>query len=217
MFENINFDLIKTTITIIVLIIAVVGHEIAHGFIAYKFGDFTAKNLGRLSINPIRHIDLLGTIIVPTLMYIGTGVTFGWAKPVPVNMAVVVRNGGWLAAIGVALAGIAYNFILFLVSFLLVKFAPIEIMGDIGIKFIFTFMIINFILALFNLYPIAPLDGSKALEYALRIFRLNSLANILESTQKYGFIIIAVIIISPLKEYFFMPLRYMIDILKFMI
>ncbi|MGP1485061.1 MAG: site-2 protease family protein [Campylobacter sp.] len=218
MLENIgNINIIQTAIIVTTLVISVVGHEIAHGWIAYKFGDLTAKNLGRLSPNPLRHIDPLGTMIVPTLMYLSTGVTFGWAKPVPVMMTKVVQNGGWLAAIGVALAGIGYNLMLFLASFLLVKFAPIELLDGIGIEFIFTFMMINFILALFNLYPIAPLDGSKTLEYTLRIFRLNTLANMLESTQKYGFIIIAVIIISPLKEYFFAPLRYAIDVVKFMI
>ena len=84
------------TIVLIILsvIIAVVGHEIMHGYIAYKNGDLTAKNSGRLSINPIVHIDLVGTIIVPIVLYLSSGFMFGWAKPVPVRMGIVIRNGG---------------------------------------------------------------------------------------------------------------------------
>ena len=75
-----NFDPIKVATIVLSLVIVIVGHEIAHGYVAYKFGDNTAKNLGRLSINPIKHIDLVGTIIVPLVLYLSTGMMFGWAN-----------------------------------------------------------------------------------------------------------------------------------------
>ena len=113
-----NFDPIKVATIVISLIIAIVGH----GYVAYKFGDNTAKSLGRLSINPIKHIDLVGTIIVPLVLYLSTGMIFGWAKPVPVNTYTVVRNGGYKAAIYVSLAGICYNIILGVLSLFVLNF-----------------------------------------------------------------------------------------------
>ena len=206
-----SIDFAQVTILVAVLVISVVGHEIAHGYAAFKFGDLTAKNLGRLSINPIKHVDPLGTIVVPALMYLSTGVTFGWAKPVPINLRTVLYNGGYKAAIVVALAGIAYNLALFALAFCAFKFMGFD--GAVA-EFVFMLAAVNLVLALFNLYPIPPLDGSKALEYLLRIFGLHGAANRLNSMQRYGFIALVIIVISPLKDYFFEPIRYAVAITR---
>jgi peptidase M50 len=195
-----NFDPIKVATIVLSLIIAIVGHEIAHGYVAYKFGDNTAKNLGRLSINPIKHIDPVGTIIVPLVLYLSTGMMFGWAKPVPVNTYTVVRNGGYKAAIYVSLAGICYNVILGILSlFVLKALLNIETF-EILLQFLFTLALLNLMLAIFNLYPIPPLDGFHAL------------AEKLESISRYGFVILIIILVSPLKDTIFYPTRYVLDI-----
>ncbi|WP_169754491.1 site-2 protease family protein [Campylobacter curvus] len=209
-----DFDATKILIIAASLVIAIVGHEIAHGFVAYKFGDTTAKNLDRLSINPIRHIDPLGTIVIPSVMYMATGLMFGWAKPVPVNMNTVIKNGGYKGAIAVALAGILYNLILTALTFLAFKFVKIAMPSEISMQFLYTLLALNLILAVFNLYPIPPLDGSKALEYILRILGLGALADRFAGLQRYGFIALVIILVSPFKEQFFYPVGYALDLMN---
>ena len=209
-----NIDLAQVAILVAVLVISVVGHEIAHGYAAYRYGDLTAKNLGRLSVNPIKHVDPLGTIVVPALMYLSAGVTFGWAKPVPINLRTVLYNGGYKAAIVVALAGIAYNLAIFALAFCALKFIGFGFFDSSVAEFVFMLAAVNLVLALFNLYPIPPLDGSKALEYLLRIFGLHGAANRLNGMQRYGFIALVIILISPLKDYFFEPIRYAVAIMR---
>ncbi|WP_169942482.1 site-2 protease family protein [Campylobacter sp. RM15925] len=209
-----NIDIVEIATLVVALTIAIVGHEIAHGFVAYKFGDETAKNQNRLSINPIRHVDPLGTIIVPALLYLSTGFVIGWAKPVPVNTYTVIRNGGYKAAILVSLAGIIYNFILAILAFFAIKsgFVP-----SILIQFFFMLMAVNLILGMFNLYPIPPLDGSKALEYLFRMLNLQSVANLLSSAQKYGMIVLVIIVISPISQQVFYPIRYVFALFRYML
>ena len=112
-----SIDWIELVAAIAALLVAIIGHEIMHGWVAHKYGDNTAKDAGRLSINPISHIDPIGSILVPASMYfipmllgMGGGFLFGWAKPVPVNTQTVINNGGYNAAMQVSLAGIVYNF-----------------------------------------------------------------------------------------------------------
>jgi len=108
-----EIEILKIVASIIALAVAIIGHEIMHGWVAYKYGDNTAKSQGRLSINPIVHIDPVGTILIPAMLYfMHAPFLFGWAKPVPVNIATVIRRGGLNAAIAVALAGITYNLVL---------------------------------------------------------------------------------------------------------
>ncbi|MEN8304145.1 MAG: site-2 protease family protein, partial [Campylobacterota bacterium] len=114
-----SIDLLKILAAVLALAVAIIGHEIMHGWVAYMYGDSTAKNSGRLSINPLVHVDLVGTIIVPATMYFlpillggESGFLFGWAKPVPINTATVIGRGGYNAAMQVDLAGIVYNFTL---------------------------------------------------------------------------------------------------------
>ena len=141
--------------------------------------------------------------------------TFGLSKPVPINLRTVLYNGGYKAAIVVALAGIAYNLALFALAFCAFKLIGFEGFFDSSVaEFVFMLAAVNLVLALFNLYPIPPLDGSKALEYLLRIFGLHGAANRLNDMQRYGFIALVIIVISPLKDYFFEPIRYAVAIIR---
>lgn len=197
------------------LIIAIVGHEVMHGKVAYKYGDDTAKNQGRLSLNPLIHIDPIGTIVVPLALYFSTGFVFGWAKPVPVFMRTVIRNGGWGAAIHVSLAGIAYNFILALVAAAILSSldTPSGYFGVFIYAFLQYLVIINVILGIFNLYPIPPLDGSHAISYAATWAGYPKIMHIMDKWGRYGFVILVVIIISPLSNYVFAPMRSIIQLL----
>ncbi len=180
----------RIVVWILPVIFAITVHEVAHGWVAKKYGDNTAANLGRLTLNPFKHMDLIGTIILPGLLLItGTGFIFGWAKPVPVdssnfknprkNMAIVALAGpmsnlfmaiGWalIARIGVTL-GVDNETIAM----------PLIYSGIAGIS-------INLILMLLNLLPIPPLDGSRILSGMLPSYwawQFNKL-------ERFGFIIL---------------------------
>ncbi|NOX15476.1 MAG: site-2 protease family protein, partial [Epsilonproteobacteria bacterium] len=163
-----NKEIISISAKIIALMIAIIGHEIMHGYVAYKYGDNTAKNAGRLSINPIKHVDLVGTIILPAVLFFSHApFLFGWAKPVPINMRTVMQNGGYKAAIFVSLAGIAYNFSLAIIFTIMFSFLnePTSYFGLFFLYLVIQTIIYNVVLGVFNLYPIPPLDGSHALAY----------------------------------------------------
>lgn len=159
--------------------VAIVIHECAHGWVAYKLGDPTAKEAGRLTLNPLAHIDLMGTIIFPLLLILmRSPFLFAWAKPVPVDFR-RLRNPK-RDMIWVGLAGPASNFaIAFLLAILLqlnLFFAPLLLGG----------IFINLILAVFNLIPIPPLDGSRILMGILPY----SLARNFAQLERYGFLIL---------------------------
>ncbi|MFV0480758.1 MAG: site-2 protease family protein [Campylobacteraceae bacterium] len=203
-----NIEIVNVTFLIVCLIIAIVGHEYMHGKVANYYGDDTAKNLGRLSINPIKHIDPFGTIIVPLLLYFTTGFVFGWAKPVPINTRTVLENGGLKGAVLVSLAGIIYNFLIAMIAFVIFK--------DMGASLLKLFLLqlffINIFLGLFNLYPFPPLDGSRALAYILAGLGFIKAANFLLSQDKIFMVILIVVLISPLSKYFFMPIMYVLNL-----
>ena len=145
------------------VLIALMIHEVAHGFMAWKLGDPTAKNFGRLSLNPIHHLDPIGTLM---LLLMG----FGWAKPVPVNTSNFKKPRRDMAL--TALAGPLSNFLLALIGALLwglvVKLTPADSIGEMNVWYVLElglwyFMSINVGLGLFNLIPIPPLDGSNIL------------------------------------------------------
>ncbi|MCR4941949.1 MAG: site-2 protease family protein [Campylobacter sp.] len=200
-----NIDVLKIFSLILALIVAIVGHEFMHGWVAYKFGDDTAKNLGRLSINPIRHIDPIGTFIVPFALYISTGFVFGWAKPVPVNMRTVIENGGYKGGIFVALAGIFYNVFIAILSLFLIKNFGMGFGDEVNevLKMLF---IVNLFLGLFNLYPLPPLDGFKALGYLLCVLNLTPIAAKMFKYEKYGLVVLIILLISPLSSIVFTPI-----------
>lgn len=156
-----------TTILAIILnfipiMLAIVLHEIAHGYAALKLGDNTAKRFGRLSLNPIKHIDLFGTIILPALLYASNvGFIFGWARPVPVNYAKINTRKNMLI---VASAGIVLNIALAIVSaiiLLLVDFIPSPLIHGVLEVFFINMVVYNIVLAVFNILPFPPMDGSK--------------------------------------------------------
>jgi Zn-dependent protease len=145
-------------ISILILIFSIVIHEIAHGSVAYALGDDTAEASGRLTLNPISHIDLMGSIIIPGFLIItGSPFLFGWAKPVPVNFNNLKDYWGELK---VAIAGPAVNIALAIIFCIFVRFSifPVELSS-----IFLTIAFMNMFLALFNLLPIYPLDGSHVL------------------------------------------------------
>lgn len=154
---------------IIILILSIVLHEVSHGYVAYMLGDNTAKHAGRLTLNPLKHIDPLGSIIIPVILGLtGASVLFGWAKPVPYN-PYNLRNQKWGEAL-VAIAGPATNLFLAILFGLFIRFGILFDVLSITSSFVAlaSFVVyINILLALFNLIPVPPLDGAKVLASVL--------------------------------------------------
>lgn len=146
----------------IVIILSAVFHEYAHGWMAHALGDDTAKQTGRLTLNPLRHIDPVGTVFVPLLFLFTTGMFIGWAKPVPYN-PYNLRDQKY-GSLKVGIAGPAANLLIALLLGLAIRFAPAGVIGE-GAQVFFLLLAfiayINIFLGLFNLIPIPPLDGSK--------------------------------------------------------
>lgn len=159
--------LILATILVPCLIIAIVFHEVAHGWVALALGDTTARDMGRLTLNPIRHVDPVGTLLVPGALALFGGPVFGWAKPVPVNSR-RLRNPRF-GMMAVAAAGPGTNLLLALLGALLVGVA-VGLAATQGVQLpawamtmFGAFIVINAFLAFFNLLPIPPFDGSHIL------------------------------------------------------
>jgi Zn-dependent protease len=182
-----------------------------HGWIAHKYGDNTAKNVGRLSINPLIHIDPFGSILDPLMTYFipmllgaESGFLFGWAKPVPVNMQTVIRNGGYNAAMQVSLGGIAYNlFLATLFSIILTSMheptTADDLMYVFGFILVLKMVLINVVLAVLNLLPIPGFDGAHFLSYLSLKFKIYKLAEFLAKAEPYGMIVIIIVLVTPLK------------------
>ena len=219
-------DIIKIIAAVLALAIAIIGHEIMHGWVAYMYGDMTAKNAGRLTINPISHIDLVGTILVPAALYfipllLGTsgGILFGWAKPVPIDMYKVISRGGYNAAIQVDLAGIVYNFTLGAFAAIGLTAMSTPTTAD-SMLYIFTYifvyqlLVINIVLAVFNLLPIPQFDGGHFLMHLALKYKVKSVAEFYYKYDKYGMFIVLLVLMTPLNEYvLFMPVQFIIHLL----
>ncbi|WP_456433790.1 site-2 protease family protein [Nitratifractor sp.] len=209
-------EILRISASILALIVAVVGHEIMHGWVAYRYGDPTAKSLGRLSINPIRHIDPIGTILVPGMLYaMHAPFLFGWAKPVPIDMNVVIRNGGYGAAVAVSLAGITYNLLLAAFSATLIPLAwpPQTLVGAFVYLFLAQSVMINVVLAVFNLWPIPPLDGSQALRFFAAKMGWRRFVETYERIYPYGMIILFAILFTPLAQILFVPVDWILRLI----
>ncbi len=170
---------------IAVLIMSVVVHEVSHGYMANALGDSTAKYAGRLTLNPIKHLDFMGSFIVPMITFLLGGFIFGWAKPVPYN-PYNLRNKRWGEG-AVAIAGPASNFLLAIIFGLIIRVgASYDILSPAFIQIATWVVLINIILGVFNLVPIPPLDGSKV----LFTFLPYKWRHIQEFLERYGFFIL---------------------------
>ncbi len=190
-----------------ILIISVMLHEIAHGYAAYLYGDDTAKNAGRLTLNPIKHIDIGGILLPALLILMGSQFVIGWAKPVPINMYKVKNKKDGLFAISIA--GILVNLALAFIGATILKFVPFNffMQNPYTYKTVKYLIGINVTLAVFNLLPIPPLDGSKV----LLSFGNRKVNNFLLNIERFGLFILVLlmwtgvlnILMSPLYKIFY--------------
>lgn len=208
MFQALSADFAGSGLNILAqilgLAIAVILHEVSHGYVALRLGDPTAYYAGRLTLNPMKHIDLWGTIILPLMLIISTGgqFVFGWAKPVPVNYHNL--RAGKYGPVIVALAGPLTNFVLLVLFAILARFSPV----DTALPLLFvTIALTNGVLMLFNLIPIPPLDGSKV----LYLF-LEDRPDIIQNLERYSmYFLIALLLVGSrlLSSIVFAPALYL--------
>ncbi len=190
-------------LAIVPVVLAIVLHEAAHGYVARLFGDETAWQLGRVTLNPLKHIDLIGTLVVPGLLLVtGAPYLFGWAKPVPVNFANLrhpKRDMIWVAA-----AGPGANFAMALLWMLLAEAARpggpwasegLFVMARIGVS-------INLVLMVLNLLPIPPLDGGRIAVGLLP----ERAASVLARIEPFGFVVIVTLLVTGLLSDLMRPL-----------
>lgn len=201
----------KISIYALPVIFAITVHEAAHGFAARYYGDSTAERAGRITLNPLKHIDPIGTILLPALTLLVGGILFGWAKPVPVDFSRLrhpKRDMLWVAA-----AGPASNFVMALFWAFMIKLAvtvpsvysePLSLMGQAGVM-------INVVLMVLNLLPLPPLDGGRIAVSLLP----NRIAYKYAQIEQYGFIILLVLlatgILSTVMEPFINALISLIE------
>lgn len=186
-----NTNILYIVIILLITIFSVILHELAHGIVAYLLGDRTAKDAGRLSLNPLKHIDPYMSILVPVILYMLNAPVFGGAKPVPIN-SYNLKGKEWGMAL-VAVSGPLTNFLIAFIAFLIGHFTGFlyGASGELP-SFIFAKLIlVNLGFMLFNLIPIPPLDGSRVL-YA---FAPDSFRSILAGLERYGVIVIYLLIL----------------------
>jgi len=189
-------NIITLLVNIGLLLIAMTVHEFAHGYVAYMRGDSTAKLSGRLTLNPLAHLDILWSVILPVLFYISTGFFIAAAKPVPINYWALrdpKRDIVWIGASG-PLANLLLAFLLSLVT----HFLPRELFLT---GLINQLIYINAMLGIFNLIPIPPLDGSRIVMGLLP----DDLANRYAQLERYGFIIIMALFMTRILDIILWP------------
>lgn len=172
-------------LSLVVLILSIIVHEVAHGYAANSLGDPTARLAGRLTLNPLPHIDLMGSIVIPILLiFTNSPILFGWAKPVPYN-PYNLKNQRFGEAL-VAVAGSATNILLALIFGLIMRFASTIGLDQTAISFAATIAFVNLFLGLFNLIPFPPLDGFTALRSALPWNLASGLSRLENSLRNAG-------------------------------
>lgn len=190
---------------IIILIFSVVIHEVSHGYAANALGDPTAHLAGRLTLNPLKHLDMMGSVIIPAiLIFTNAEFIFGWAKPVPYNPYNLRRGGKWAEAI-VAGAGPASNFLIAIIFGLLLRFGTMfGLVAGSFIQIVGIIVFVNIMLGVFNLIPIPPLDGSKVLAGVLPYNAEQMYRRFQDNMARYGliamfgFIFLFIWIIGPI-------------------
>jgi len=203
-----NGKLFFISISIIPVLFSIIFHEVAHGWMANKLGDSTAKEKGRITLNPIHHIDPVGSILVPIILMILPGnFLFGWAKPVPFNpyrfyQHINIRKGiMWVAA-----AGPLSNFVLAIISALLytltARFSPSQIL----LHFFYYALFFNVLLGFFNMLPIPPLDGSKILMGILP----REYDKVFISIERYGFFILIGLMVTGILSTLLYPVQLIV-------
>ncbi len=187
------------SVSILPIIFAVTVHEVAHGWVAKKLGDPTAERLGRLTLNPVKHIDPIGTVVVPLVLFLTTHFVFGWAKPVPITWENLRHPKRDMAL--VALAGPGANLIMAVLWAMVVRFSillppsaawaavPLSYMGGSGV-------LINIIFMVFNLFPVPPLDGGRVVTGLLP----GPLAWKFSRIEPYGLMILLVLIATGMLD-----------------
>jgi Zn-dependent protease len=195
------------------VLFSIIVHEVAHGWIANRLGDDTAKRMGRLTLNPLNHIDPIGTVVLPLFMIVVGGPVFGWAKPVPFNphnfkRNIDPRNG----VVWVAMAGPLSNLLIaFATSFIFVAavklFLPLPYLVYFLVRNVAVALIsVNLILGCFNLIPIPPLDGSKI----LMRFLPRKYSYYLLEFERYGFIVLVILLATgTLSSIIDVPMRFL--------
>ena len=206
-------DIERIVLSIVPLLLAIILHEISHGWVAEKLGDPTARMLGRITLNPISHIDPIGTVILPgVLLLTGSHFLFGWAKPVPVNFGNL--RGGRRDMALVALSGPLSNLLIAVVSSIIfhVTFGgltgsagvsdrivvPIHVMANYSVLF-------NLVLMVINLLPILPLDGGRIVAGLAPV----QIAMAMERMERYGMLIVLLLIASGIWSYLVTPVIYL--------
>jgi Zn-dependent protease len=195
----------KLAIFVLPLIFAITVHEAAHGWMARRLGDKTAEMLGRVTLNPLKHIDPIGTILVPLGLYIMTGFMFGWAKPVPVNwhnLNKPKRDMGLVALAGPGanlLMALIWSILVYAGALMLENFSwlgvPLVLMGVTGV-------LINAILMALNMMPVPPLDGGRVVYSLLPPKQANAYAKL----EAYGLIIVLALLVTGVLHFILEPI-----------
>lgn len=195
-------------IYIIPLLFAITLHEAAHGWVASKLGDHTARMMGRVTLNPIKHVDPVGTILVPLALLLmpGVGFIFGWAKPVPINFRALRSQKSGM--IWVALAGPGANFLM-AIGWLILAIISLKLELFILYSMARVGIFLNILLAVFNLLPIPPLDGSRVISALLP----GPLAYKYGQFEQYGFLILLGLMFIGGFQLFVLPIVVQIQLL----
>lgn len=194
-------SIVSIVITLIILLFSVVIHELSHGVVADRLGDSTARYMGRLTLNPIPHLDIFASILLPLFLFlVGSPIIFGAAKPVPVNFQNLRDPKKGMAL--VSLAGPLSNFVLAFAFAIPIRVGLIDASAGIGFDILLQAVVLNLVLGVFNLIPVPPLDGSKILVS----FFDDQLMHRFLSLERYGFLIIILLLYLRIIHLVLLPI-----------
>jgi len=201
---------LAVVLEILLFIPAIILHEVSHGYVAYLLGDPTAHDRGRLTLNPIAHVDLWGTILMPAVMLLLSGgrFAFGYAKPVPIDPRRMTRTTYEMGMLLTGAAGPVTNILLATMSGIAFRLSTLFQAPDVVLFIFYFFALINLVLAMFNLIPIPPLDGSRVVQYFLKGNALRAYSQL----ERYGFVIVlALVFVLPQLVPSFNPIGWYFD------